>query len=911
MLRLKNIVKDYVTGETTVRALKGVSLDFRKSEFVSVLGASGCGKTTLLNIVGGLDRYTEGDLEINGVSTKEYTDRDWDSYRNHTVGFVFQTYNLIMHQTVLGNVELALTLSGEAPKVRREKALRALERVGLSDQVNKKPNQLSGGQMQRVAIARAIVNDPDIILADEPTGALDTGTSVQVMEILKEISRDRLIIMVTHNPDLAEAYSTRIVKLSDGELISDSNPVSEEEIKELSVQPIAPAAVAEEEVETGQKPRKTHKKQAKRNSMSFKTALTLSFKNLLTKKTRTLLVSFAGSIGIIGIALILSLSSGFQLYINKVQEDTLSSYPLTIESETVDMSSMLQAVIGAVTEEEKPKDPETIYSNSMLYQMMKTMLEQRVDNNLKAFNEALVADAELKEAITAIKYTYNLDLQIYFDGQHPLNAVGKTVQVNPSDLLSNIFGGMMMMSMNSWSEMLDNPELLQSQYDLVGEGSRWPTSYDEVVVVVDSNEEINDYVLYSLGLLDTEEINEMVEALKKGETPVEKEHKFSYDDILGLKYKLLYNTSQFNYDDSTGLASERSEAEIIGIVDAIGSTQTGGGYVEENGFEIEVVGIIKAKPSAAATSISGTIGYTKELTDKVIDHIASTNIVKYQLKNPTKDIFTGKEFTSIELGEYTIEDVRRLMQSMGMEAYLDQMLNEAVAGGMTMEQAEEYVVEQFRAYLEDSNENSSYEKNLRKLGYEDKALPRSINIYAADFESKDKIVSWIDEYNRKAHEENPSDVISYTDYVGIMMSSISTIISAISYVLIGFVAISLVVSSIMIGVITYISVLERTKEIGILRSIGASKKDISRVFNAETFVVGLAAGVFGVAIAMLIDIPINLILYLLAGLSGIAAVPWWGAIALILISVGLTMIAGIIPSRLAAKKDPVVALRTE
>ncbi len=903
MLTLKNITKDYVTGDTVVNALKGISVEFRNNEFVSILGASGCGKTTLLNIVGGLDRYTSGDLIINGVSTKQYEDGDWDAYRNHSIGFVFQTYNLIMHQTVLGNVELALTLSGVSPKERREMAIEALNRVGLADQINKKPNQLSGGQMQRVAIARAIVNNPDIILADEPTGALDTATSVQIMDILKEIAKDKLVIMVTHNPDLAEAYSTRIVRLSDGNLISDTNPVFEDERlmlareDEIKIANVSDCDTRFASDGDNKKPRKTCKNKQKRPSMSFKTALTLSLKNLLTKKARTMLVSFAGSIGIIGIALILSLSNGFQAYINRVQEDTLSNYPLTIEKETVDMSSMVSAVLGVVEDDEKEKEPNRIYANNMMNKMLATMLQQRVTNNLAEFNRQLTSAEELKECITAIKYTYRFTPQIYFMADQALNATHKTVQVNPSKLMNNMFSGMGV-GMNAWSEMLDNQALLESQYDLLGD-SRWPENYNEVVVVVDKNEEINDFILYSLGILDQAELEEMMDKINKGEEVVIPERSFTYDQILGLKYKLLLQTDRYNYNAINGIATEKTAEELQTAI--------------ENSMDIRVVGIIKPKVSAAATSITGTIGYTKALTEEISKLINDTDIVKAQTRNPDINVFTGKEFVVSSSTEYTLDDVKRFVQESGFGNMvdIDQYIEQLKGQGYTQEQAENYIIEEFKSYMVESDNGDSYEGNIRKLGHIELDKPETISIYAVDFESKDKITAWIDEYNKTARKDNPSDVISYTDYIGLMMSSISTIINAISYILIGFVAISLVVSSIMIAVITYISVLERTKEIGILRSIGASKKDISRVFNAETFIVGLVAGVMGVLVAMLIDVPINIILAILASLYNIAAVPWWGALGLIIISIILTLIAGIIPSRMAAKKDPVIALRSE
>ncbi|MBP5193737.1 MAG: ABC transporter ATP-binding protein, partial [Clostridia bacterium] len=653
MLSLKNITKDYVTGDAVVHALRGVSLDFRRSEFVSILGASGCGKTTLLNIVGGLDRYTSGDLVINGVSTKEYADGDWDAYRNHTIGFVFQTYNLIGHQTVLGNVELALTLSGVSKEKRREMAAAALEKVGLKEYLNKKPNQLSGGQMQRVAIARAIVNNPDIILADEPTGAIDTVTSVQIMDILKEIAADRLVIMVTHNPEIAEKYSTRIVRLSDGLVISDTDPVTESEIENLKKEDAAKAAEGEISAEdknakSADNVRKTGVKRKKRPSMSFITALTLSLRNLLTKKARTILVSFAGSIGIIGIALILSLSDGFQVYINKVQEDTLSSYPLTIQSQSIDMSSMVSALMGLADEEAGEREPETVYSRGIMVDIIKTLSQAVHINDLKKFNEKLLGEEDLKKAITAIRYSYDLDLQVYFDKDEPLNKNGETFLVNPSSLLRTIFGSYnnaaissMGGGVNSWTEMLDNTELLKSQYDLMGD-SRWPQNYDEVVIAIDTNSEINDFILYSLGLLPQSDIT----ALMKGEE-IETGASFTYDQLLGLKYKLLINTEKYKFDN-LGYHGEKTNEEIIQQVEE----------GEEGVIEIKVVGIVRPKKSAAATSINGTIGYTSALTREVIKRIAASDIVKAQLMRQDVNVLTGEEFNITE-GETLERNFRR------------------------------------------------------------------------------------------------------------------------------------------------------------------------------------------------------------------------------------------------------------
>ena len=759
MLRLENITKEYVTGDSKVEALKGITLQFRKNEFVSILGQSGCGKTTLLNLIGGLDRYTTGDLVINGKSTKEFKDKDWDAYRNHSVGFVFQSYNLIPHQTVLANVELALTLSGVSKTERRKKAIKALEAVGLGEQINKKPNQLSGGQMQRVAIARALVNDPEIILADEPTGALDTKTSVQIMENLKKISKDKLIIMVTHKTDLAEKYSSRIIKILDGKITDDSNPYEKKE--------------EEKEDRTANKNAKV--------SMSFFTALSLSLNNLMTKKGRTFLTAFAGSIGIIGIALILSLSSGMQTYINRVEEDTLSSYPITVQEETIDMASMMTSLMGE-TEETEPEEGK-VYSRNIVNDMLSTISTKVQSNNLEEFKKYLDDEnSEIRNYVNAIQYSYNLDLNIYKENEDNF------VQVNPSQIFSKLgmenMENTMIAETDVWQELLDNEELLQSQYDVLA--GKWPEAYNEVVLIVDENNQILDYTLYALGLLDQDELEEKYEKILDGEEVEDEEQK----------------------------------------------------------------------------------------------------------GNEEINVFTGAEFpedTDEPFDFSSLTDEQRM--------YLASLSQEEMA-------------ELMQQYTE--NAGATYEGNLEKMGVVDLASPSSISIYPKDFEAKDMIGTSIENYNQKQREEGKEEnVITYTDLVGTMMSSVSTIIDAISYVLIAFVAISLVVSSIMIGIITYISVLERTKEIGILRSIGASKKDISRVFNAETFIVGLCAGLLGIGVTLLLNIPINIIIKAITDISGLASLPVMGGIILVLISMILTIIAGLIPAKMASKKDPVEALRTE
>ncbi len=852
MLRLEKITKEYITGDSKVEALKGISLQFRKSEFVSILGQSGCGKTTLLNIIGGLDKYTTGDLVINGKSTKEFKDRDWDAYRNHCVGFVFQSYNLIPHQNILSNVELALTLSGVSKKERRKRAIEALEHVGLGDQLNKKPNQLSGGQMQRVAIARALVNDPEIILADEPTGALDTKTSVQIMEILKKISKDRLIIMVTHNPDLAEKYSSRIIKILDGKITDDSNPYSVEEEKKEDRNSKANSKV----------------------SMNFLTALSLSLNNLMTKKGRTILTSFAGSIGIIGIALILSLSSGMQAYINRVEEDTLSSYPITVQEESIDMASMMTSLMGETEETEHEEGK--VYSKNIVNDMLSTISTKIQSNNLEEFKKYLDDEnSPIKDYVNAVQYSYNLDLNIYKEDDD------KVVQVNPSQIFAKLgmegMSNMMLAETDVWQELLDNDELLQSQYDVIA--GKWPENYNEVVLIVDENNEIYDYTLYALGILDQDELEEKYQKILDGEEVEDEDVKsYTYDDLLNTKFKVLLNTDYYEKDGDIWIDNTENEDYIKEKL--------------EDAEEISIAGIIRPKEGTVATAMSATIGYTKELKEYVINEVNNAEIVKEQKDNPDINIFTGIEFPEDTDAKF---DFSSLTEEQRM--YMASLSEEELANLM-------------QQYTE--NANATYEGNLEKMGVVDLDSPSSISIYPKDFESKEQIATEIENYNQKQRDDGKEEnVITYTDIVGTMMNSVSTIIDAISYILIAFVAISLVVSSIMIGIITYISVLERTKEIGILRSIGASKKDISRVFNAETFIIGLCAGLLGIGVTLLLNIPINMIIKAVTDISGIAKLPTAGAIILVVISMVLTIIAGLIPARMASKKDPVEALRTE
>ncbi len=841
MLELTNITKDYVSGDTTVKALKGVSIKFRKNEFVSILGQSGCGKTTLLNIIGGLDRYTDGDLSIDDISTKKYKDKDWDTYRNNRIGFVFQSYNLIPHQTVLSNVELALTLSGVSKSERKKRAIEVLEQVGLSDQIHKKPNQMSGGQMQRVAIARALVNNPDILLADEPTGALDSATSIQIMNILKEISKDKLIIMVTHNPDLADEYSSRIIKLLDGKVVDDTNPYDGKDEKTESKADVSKSESSKTDVSKDNASVKKKTKKLK-TSMSFLTAMSLSMNNLMTKKARTILTAFAGSIGIIGIALILSLSNGMQEYINRVEQDTLSSYPLTIEKTAVDYSSMF----GMAPEEKiENKQPGRIYSNNMMSSMINTMLSSVSVNDLKSFKEYIESDkTDIKELSNDIQYGYDLDLKIY-----KADTTKGVFQTNPSNVLAN-FGmgqmtdesGMSMMgSTNIWSEMINNDELITSQYDILQ--GRMPEAYNEVVLVAEDDDTISEYSLYALGLIDSSELQKIFTQMQMGKLPAETASSdtksFTYDELMNQSFKLVINTDIYEKDGNGYKDMRLDEDYMKNIIN--------------NSADIKIVGVIKPNEEASNASITTTMAYTSKLTEYMINKINESEIVKAQLANPDIDVFTGEAFAE-----------------------------------------------------------NSYESNLTTLGVADLENPAAISIYPKDFDSKEKIADIIDDYNRQLKKEGKEDnQIQYTDYIGLMMSSVSTIINAISYVLIAFVAISLVVSSIMIGIITYISVLERTKEIGILRSIGASKKDVSRVFNAETVIVGLVAGLIGIFITIILNIPINMLIKSMTDISGVSRLPIVGAVILIGISVFLTFIAGLIPARVASKKDPVVALRTE
>lgn len=844
MLELKNISKVYVTDAFKQNALDGVNIKFRKSEFVSILGPSGSGKTTLLNIIGGLDKYTNGDLLIDGISTKKYNDRDWDTYRNHRIGFVFQNYNLIAHQSILSNVELALTLSGVDKKSRRKKAIEVLNKVGLKDHIYKKPNQLSGGQMQRVAIARALINDPDILLADEPTGALDTKTSKQIMDILKDISNDRLIIMVTHNSELAMEYSTRIINLLDGKITNDSNAYN----------------FSKEKVSSNIN-RKTF--------MSFLTALSLSMNNLMTKKGRTTLTAFAGSIGIIGIALILSLSNGVQEYINGVEEETLASYPITIQEETIELADFMLTLKN--NNKINDYDENKIYSNNIMTNMMSTMSAKVQSNNLEEFKNYIEnGESSLFDYSSAISYSYNLDLQIFKDETENI------VQVNPNDVLDKIGMGnmnMMYMSTSVFAELFDNAEMNNEMYEVVS--GRWPQKYNEVVLLVDENNQIMDYTLYALGLKDSSELSDMYDKILKGEEFEVNNDVYNVDDFIGMKFKFLLNSDYYVKENSIWI-DKRNNEEFL--KDKLSDAE-----------ELIITGIIKPSEGSLINQTSGGILYLKDLKEYVINKINDSEIAKDQINNPDINVFTGKEFNNDKFD----------MSSLSSEqlAYLQSL--------SPTEMAE--VIENFK-----NQAGITYEEVLSQIGIIDLSKPSAINIYPKDFESKDEIINIINDYNNiqrdNNHEEN---VINYSDVVGVMMSGVSTIINVISYVLMAFVSISLIVSSIMIGIITYISVLERTKEIGILRSVGASKKDISRVFNAETFIVGLIAGVMGIVVTILLNIPINLIIKKVTDINNLSVLPIWGALILIVISTILTIIAGLIPSKIASKKDPVEALRIE
>ena len=973
MLQLKEIKKDYITGDQPVHALKGIDLGFRESEFVAILGHSGCGKTTLLNIIGGLDKYTSGDLVINGKSTKHFSDADWDAYRNHSIGFVFQSYNLIPHQSVLSNVELALTISGVGKAERKRRATEALEKVGLGDQLNKKPNQMSGGQMQRVAIARALVNDPDILLADEPTGELDSETSVQIMDLLKEISSNKLIIMVTHNPELAESYASRIIRIKDGEIIGDSDPYTAE---------------GEETSAASKKERCT--------SMSFLTALSLSLNNLMTKKTRTVLTAFAGSIGIIGIALIMSLSNGIQNYIDKVQADTLSSYPITIQAESVDMTSMMTSLMGVRSQAEGGMhDKDAVYSSTVMYDMMNSMISaDKQTNNLKPFKEYIEDEnSEIAQYISSVQYTYDLDMNLYaedVDGNIAKTDVVQLMQTAMSSMYggdySSFFStyGSYYSVIDIWQEMLpgENGEyinpFLKNQYDVLY--GKWPESYDEAVLIVNENNEISDLVLYALGLKSTASIADDMQSFVSQETVEAKVESWSYEDICKMSFRYIFPADMYQYDEA--------EEKYINL----GEEDLGLKTLYNNGLELKIVGVIRQNEDAVSGMMTGAIGYTHALIEYIAREAEQKDLVKKQLADKDYNILSGLKFLDTEdealtkdrkqqaardyieqADEATIAELYIKFMCHPSDEYVKEMVDEQLEGttrediekqiletypeyASMLEQMdddmlfdyigkmagdqvrEQYAAEMEKLYRELSDEELvedfgllvlededylwiynnamppvyseiNYKETLKKLGYVDLDTPSVINIYASSFEDKDSISTAIKNYNSTVSKE---DEITYTDIVALLMSSITTIINVISYVLIAFVAISLVVSSIMIGIITYISVLERTKEIGILRAIGASNRDVSHVFNAETVIIGFTAGAIGIILTLLLNIPINMIVHDLTGIMSLnSALPVAGGIGLVLISMILTFIAGLIPSGIAARKDPVEALRTE
>ena len=883
MLTLSNIHKEYVSGELRVEALKGVSLSFRQNEFVAVLGPSGCGKTTLLNIIGGLDRYTQGDLIIKGRSTREYKDADWDSYRNHSVGFVFQSYNLIPHQTVLSNVELALTLGGVPAKERRRRAVQVLERVGLGDQLNKKPNEMSGGQMQRVAIARALVNDPEILLADEPTGALDSETSVQIMDVLKEIASDRLVIMVTHNPELAAQYATRTIRLLDGRVTDDTMPFDGQD-------------------DMAQPPARTGA-----TSMHFGTALHLSLNNLMTKKGRTFMVALAGSIGIIGIALILSLSNGVNEYIKSVEEDTLAQYPLTIESETMNQSALLTAMMSASSGKDIPHEEGRVYSSNVMGDLMSAMVSEVNANDLPSFKAYLDGSQEIADLTSSIAYEYGSTLRIY-----NRNAVGGVQQVQPSTVIDTMTNSSMMSNANALASMSSMSSLSQMTsmynmnvfFELAGasvhrSGSyellagHMPQKYDELLLVVGEDDDISDTTLYTLGLRDQSEVQQLFMTLLTGSTVQTETISYSYDDLLNLTFTLV-------------LPGNLYQEQGDGIYADISSDEAAMSQALDQGVTLHIAGIARSSSNSMISSMmAGGVGYTHELVEYVVSANNETPAVKAQRAHPDTDIFTGINFSGGVDMEPSMEMLETYLNSLPQE---QQTAVRAMIGMMS----EERILSMMRAEMAKQKTDATYESNLAKLNATNLDTPTQIKIYPIDFESKQRIVDLIEQYNAQmqaaGHEEG---VIRYTDYVGSLMSSVTTIVDTISYVLIAFVSISLVVSSIMIGIITYISVLERTKEIGILRAMGASKGDVSRVFTAETLIIGLVAGFLGVLVTWLLTFPINALIHHLTQINAAAILPGGAAAILVAISMLLTILAGAIPSRMAAKKDPVVALRTE
>lgn len=912
MLQIKKISKQYKTGDLVQSALDDVSINLRDNEFVAILGPSGSGKTTLLNIIGGLDRYDSGDLIINSISTKQYKDRDWDSYRNHTIGFVFQSYNLIPHQSILSNVELALTISGISRSERKKRAKQALTDVGLGDQVHKKPNQMSGGQMQRVAIARALVNNPDILLADEPTGALDTETSMQVMELLKEVAKDRLVVMVTHNPELAETYATRIVRLCDGKITNDTDPF---EIDSTKLQ------AAE------------HKNMGK-SSMSYFTALSLSFNNLKTKKGRTFLTSFAGSIGIIGIALILSLSNGVDTYITDIQKSTMMSYPVMVEAQTMDMSNFIEIGQKHASSEEVDHKRDGVYLNGMEFEMASAMTTSITENNLTAFKKYLDdKDSEIHQYIgeNGIVYTYATKFNVYThdpegtlvntDGStlNDVNSSGNAAMGGMSVSEMSMAGISMGINTNNFTQLLPgakgeliSPSVIESYDVLYG---NWPKEYNEVILVLDRNNEIAASTLYELGMLPASEYKELIKKIDAGEEIIMKDKKWSYEEICQQPLYLIPACDMYVENEN-------------GLFESISKDETEIEKLLEDAVEIQMSGVVRLKEDVDTMLITQTLGYTKALTDYMIEYTDQSAVVKAQKESPEVNVLSGAHF-SPEDDATKIADAKVYVANMGVteKATLSKnMLGKMYAdnpqmSAQMMAMGETELAAMFDQYMQNPQDEmllslynnvistGSYDANMKEFGVVSLDAPVAINIYADSFENKDSISDCIKSYNETVEEE---DKITYTDYVGLLMSSVTTIIDVISYVLIAFVSVSLVVSSIMIGIITYISVLERTKEIGILRAIGASKKNITQVFNAETFIIGLCAGLIGVAVTLGLLIPINAIIHALTGNTDVnAALPIVAAVILVVLSVILTLIGGIIPSKKAAKKDPVTALRTE
>ena len=916
MLILKNIVKDYQTGDTAVKALRNIDINFRENEFVSILGPSGCGKTTLLNIIGGLDRYTSGDLVINGKSTKTFKDGDWDTYRNHSIGFVFQSYNLIPHQSVLANVELALTLSGVSKKERRERAISALEQVGLKDHIHKKPNQMSGGQMQRVAIARALINNPDILLADEPTGALDSETSVQVMEILKEISKDKLIIMVTHNPELAEEYSNRIIRFKDGTVIGDTNPFNPEQ-KDYMYE----TQKAEEEKKKGKKP-----------SMSFKTAFGLSLRNLGTKKGRTFLTAFAGSIGIIGIALVIALSTGIQNFVDNVQTDTLMAFPLSVENESVDIESVMNSMTGMANLKNLDHDRDNVYVNGMVAEIVNTLVSKATANNLRSFKKYIGDNQKaFDELCNDIQYIYDTPLNVF-----NADTSGDIVQVSPNTVIDEISGSAETTemfesftgtSLTIWDELVGEGEEILENYNLVY--GRLPENKNEVLVILDINNEVNEFVMHGLGLKDQSKfMEEVMGSLGSGSIyEHDVQEKYTYEQICGLRFKLLLNYQYMVKDKKTGLWEDKSSNKAF-------LKQ----LINEQGLDLTVVGIIRPQDDNLIAVGTGGVGYTSELMDYALEQTLNSQVVQEQLNSPDKDVLTGLDFVKLSVNDFDLADID--LNDIDMK-YLDLSPFMSLIDGIDISQiditninlsstiglgsmsdlqkklvegflSDEQVIALKQAYIDTVTSKRSYDNTMTVLGYQSAETPKAIYFYPKSFEAKDKLKEMFDYYNGKVTEDgHPEYSIKPTDAVGVLLSSVTMIIDIVTYVLIVFIAISLVVSSIMIGIITYISVLERTKEIGILRAIGASKKDVSGVFNAETFTIGLAAGVLGIVTTLILEIPINILIAHFTGTNAAAVLPFSAAVALIGISVFLTFIAGLVPSRMAANKDPVEALRSE